>query len=169
MRHYDINSFDLLHSMIRDLGDDPSQDWSTYPCLEWPRARSNYGYGKVWDANTKKLLDAHRLSYEAAYGLLEEGSCALHRCDNPPCFRPIHLFSGTKGDNRKDCVAKGRDNRIDRARGRDNPMVKLYPEQVLEIRHLFAEGANKCELMRKFKVSHRLIFNIIKRTAWKHI
>ena len=64
------------------------------------------GYGRLRD-NVKPIL-THRLSWEIAYGPIPNGLCVLHRCDNPPCARPDHLFLGTKLDNMQDSVNKGR-------------------------------------------------------------
>lgn len=52
---------------------------------------------------------AHRLMWEEVNGPIPHGMCVLHRCDNPPCIRPDHLFLGTKADNVRDMIAKGRD------------------------------------------------------------
>jgi hypothetical protein len=62
----------------------------------------NYGYG---ECNAGKV---HRLSYEYYIGTIPIGLCVLHKCDNPPCFNPKHLFLGTQRDNMKDRDKKGR-------------------------------------------------------------
>lgn len=71
-------------------------------CLEWRGPCDPKGYGKV---NGGKL--AHRVSYQLAKGDPGE-ACVLHRCDNPPCIEPDHLFLGTRGDINRDTAAKGR-------------------------------------------------------------
>lgn len=76
------------------------------PCWEWQKSRDKHGYGYVGqDAKTKK---AHRVSYETFIGLIPEGMCVLHRCDNPPCINPEHLFLGTLKQNALDRDAKHR-------------------------------------------------------------
>lgn len=66
------------------------------------------GYG-VLTVNGRHLL-AHRYSMELALGHpIERGMAVCHRCDNPPCVRPDHLFLGTLTDNDRDMRDKGRD------------------------------------------------------------
>ena len=74
-------------------------------CLLWIGANvQGYGYLTV---NGKTIL-AHRLSYRMANGPFDEALDVLHRCDNPPCCEPNHLFLGTAHDNMQDCLNKGR-------------------------------------------------------------
>ena len=74
-------------------------------CWLWTVA-ANGGYGHLKRAG-KRLL-AHRVSWEIHNGAIPDGLWVLHRCDNPPCVNPAHLFLGTPGDNVLDCVSKGR-------------------------------------------------------------
>ena len=74
-------------------------------CLEWQGMRNPAGYG-IFTIGDQYIL-AHRWSHEHAIGPLGE-LLALHRCDNPPCVLPDHLFAGTHADNAQDKVAKGR-------------------------------------------------------------
>lgn len=168
MRRYDVNSFDLLKQMLDDCkDDDPNLPWQSYPCMEWPRSKKTFGYGAVWFDG--RLYEAHRLACLLSGGKLDGGLYALHKCDNPPCFRPVHLYAGTCADNRRDCVTRQRDNRTNRVRGEAGAGSKLREVQVREIITKFANGSTKSELMREFNVSHRLIRNILAGTAWKHV
>lgn len=75
----------------------------------WPITKGigSKGYGRLTVEGRKKL--AHRIMLELKLNRrLNSGECSLHRCDNPPCCNPAHLFPGTKADNMKDAVAKGR-------------------------------------------------------------
>lgn len=77
-----------------------------YPCAEWTGRRNRGGYG-LTRACGKPLL-AHRQAWAIAFGPIPDGLCVLHRCDNPPCCEPTHLFLGTRADNMRDMALKGR-------------------------------------------------------------
>jgi hypothetical protein len=78
-------------------------------CWEWQGYINNYGYG-AFQHNGKHYM-AHRYMYEKYIG--EIGSLnVLHKCDNPKCANPAHLFLGTQSDNMKDCISKGRHSRF---------------------------------------------------------
>lgn len=70
-------------------------------CHVWSSTLSTGGYGRV-------LVSGHRLAYELANGPIPEGLLVLHKCDNPACCNPDHLFLGTAGDNMADKSRKGR-------------------------------------------------------------
>lgn len=74
-------------------------------CWQWTKGPKN-GYGQVWWGGRLQLV--HRVCWELSYGPIPEGMLVCHRCDNPPCVRPSHLFLGTHGDNARDAWAKGR-------------------------------------------------------------
>ena len=75
-------------------------------CWEWQRCTNKYGYGNL--KFEKKTVIAHRLAYKLANDFLPNELCVLHRCDNPKCVNPGHLFLGTRKDNNRDREAKGR-------------------------------------------------------------
>lgn len=76
-------------------------------CWEWSGARGRpSAYGLV--QMNRKLKKAHRVAYELAVGPIPPGFFVCHRCDNPPCCRPDHLFVGDASANQRDSFAKGR-------------------------------------------------------------
>jgi len=78
-------------------------------CWIWTARVSPAGYGQA--SYKRKSTFAHRLAWTLFRGPIPEGLCVLHKCDNPPCVNPEHLFIGTQIENIRDCVAKGRINR----------------------------------------------------------
>jgi hypothetical protein len=78
-------------------------------CVLWLGATSaGTGYGKVRLSNPRRLVGAHRLAWELAHCPIPDGLCVLHRCDVRTCVNPDHLYLGTKRDNARDMVSRGR-------------------------------------------------------------
>ena len=84
-------------------------NWETIDvCWEWNANKDRDGYGRISDR--KKQYKSHRVSWEICYGPIPEGLLVLHKCDNPSCVNPNHLFLGTHKDNTIDMFNKGREN-----------------------------------------------------------
>ncbi len=156
---YQITSYQMIREMLQTLPLDDS-------CLEWPRYRNPSGYGQVGIGCKVRLV--HRVAYELSTGPIPEGHGVLHRCDNPACFRPNHLFTGTDADNAKDCIAKGR-RRYRGVKGDLQPGAKLTTEIVRKIKKLCSEGCSQASLARAYGVSQGLISSIKLGHSWSHI
>ena len=140
-------------------------------CWEWTaKVIENTGYGRI--KINRKMVLSHRYSYILHHPLTidlweNREICVCHKCDNRKCVNPAHLFLGSRGDNLRDCVAKGRN--ADR-KGEKHPMVKLTENDVREIRTRYAEGGiTQEDLGIKYGVKRETISYIILRKNWKHI
>lgn len=90
-------------------------------CWPWTAARDPKGYGTIRSDIGRANKFAHRAAWEVTNGAIPDGLLVCHRCDNPPCCNPAHLFLGTHADNMADCSAKGRTCRGDRHGSRLHP------------------------------------------------
>ena len=79
-----------------------------HSCWEWTASKSKAGYGRFSLGRKLGVAKAHRISWSLSYGTIPEDLCVLHRCDNPGCVRPEHLFLGTIKDNVQDMISKNR-------------------------------------------------------------
>lgn len=132
-------------------------------CWEWTGGKAGNGYGNIW--YNGKLTYTHRLSYELFTGEIPAGLFILHKCDNPACINPDHLWAGTAKENSIDCVQKGRDNPPHHI-GEKNGRAKLSSSQVLEIRK---DKRTHHKLAEIYGVSYGLIGHIKARRCWKHL
>lgn len=140
-------------------------------CWTWTGAKDQDGYGLFWDGTYREngcgnYVRATRWTHEQFIAPLAAGRHVLHRCDNPACVNPAHLFSGTNAENHADREAKGRGRRC---HGSTHVGSKLTEEQVLAIRALRTDGASQASLARDYGVSTALVSNIVNRKVWTHI
>lgn len=137
-------------------------------CWQWMGVRSTQGYGGIQVNGTR--VSAHRISYMLHHGDIPEGQgfhgyVVCHRCDNPSCVNPEHLFLGTQYANMQDRDAKWRRMA---AEGAAHGMAKLSERDVKAIRQL-AGQYSQMELAKMFSVSNSMISMIINRKNWTHI
>jgi hypothetical protein len=127
-----------------------------------------HAYGQICAGGHQgKLLLAHRVAYELLVGPIPDGMSVLHRCDNPRCVNPAHLFLGTQSENTKDAVTKNRWTQHGEP-GEENPSAVLTWPQVDSIRELYRKGdASLSELAQRFGVGKSTIHDIIHEVSWK--
>jgi len=134
-------------------------------CWEWAKSRSSEGYGHLKHGG--KLVSTHRLVMLLTGHELKKGDCVLHRCDNPPCCCPLHLWIGTKADNAQDREAKGRRRAL---KGEDNVLSKFNEHQVRLVKRLHeCEGFRQSEISRLLGLSTGVINYIVRGIYWKHV
>ena len=182
----------LFWSKVDRNGPTPEHVHELGACWVWT-AMLVGGYGRLKVGRTH--VGAHRVAWELTVGPIDEGACVCHRCDNPRCVNPAHLFIGAQVDNIADMVAKGRQrgaagernmlhahperaSRGERhraimrgvsAKGERNSGAKLTEDEVRQIRHLCALGASRAAVATAFDVSRCQVNRIVQRVAWSHM
>lgn len=135
-------------------------------CWEWTGCRSPKGYG-LFGLDGKTRL-AHRLAWETVHGRIMEGLFVCHKCDNPPCCNPGHLFIGTSADNIRDMFAKGRDGVRNRV-GDNNPTSIFSNDDIVEIRTRRASGEELRSISNDFGVPPSHISSICIGKIYKSV
>jgi hypothetical protein len=145
-------------------------------CWEWQARKNMWGYGVFHIGLQTKL--AHRVRWEIDYGEIPTGMCILHKCDNPACVNPSHLWIGTHKDNSDDKMAKGRESHKSTPkkpeskvymRGSRQGSSKLKEENVIAIRIFYQLGSTLSELAKMYNISKSVICNIVHRKSWTHV
>lgn len=132
-------------------------------CWNWGASFNNMGYG-VFGVSGKLTALAHRVAWTLRNGEIPDGLFVLHRCDNPACCNPDHLFLGTQKENLADCVSKGRT-----AMGERNGTAKLNEEKVIKAVKLRDSGLSHKKIGAVMGVSRQAIGMILSGERWNHI
>lgn len=128
----------------------------TEGCWNWTAHRNALGYGTFRTGENVEL--AHRVSYRMAGRLYDESLCVLHRCDNPRCVNPDHLWLGTRVENNQDREDKGRGVRCP---GERNGRCKLSTSQVEQLRSMYDAGWLIIPLAKEFNISKSQVWHIV--------
>lgn len=149
---------DLERLISNTAESDPSKCW------EWTGARNTAGYGSFQMRG--KWMNASRAAYILLVGEIPNGLHVCHKCDNPPCVNPAHLFLGTHKENMADMRRKNR-HRPPVLNGERHPMAKLNWDSVREILALRKAGERSASIASKFNVSKGAICDIIYGRRWQ--
>ncbi len=147
----------------------------TETCWLWRAAISDTGYG-IFNAGKRRLVGAHRYSWEMSAGPLLPGECVLHKCDVRACVRPDHLFKGSQADNVADMDRKGR--RVTKpVFGEEHNRSKLTAEDVKWARSVWKNkdhtgnsalgGLTVRQLAEHFNVSSSTMHSALLGKTWK--
>jgi hypothetical protein len=134
-------------------------------CWNWTASTRNVrGYGQIKYKDKMQL--AHRVSWQIFYGEIPDGIFVCHKCDNPKCVNPTHLFLGTNQDNMNDMKAKGR-SKGGSPPGELNHQAKLTEENVKKIRTMYkTKQYTQKELASVFGVERTCIGKIVRNQRW---
>lgn len=152
-RHHDRTTMQLFLEKVQ-RADPPA-------CWLWLGGKNGGGYGRMNFGGRYRL--AHRVSHELFNGPVPDDMCVLHKCDNPPCVNPAHLFVGTKKDNVDDMIRKGRKAIFKSA---DHPMARLTEAQVISIR---ADTRTQVAIAREYGLTQAAISRIKLRLTWRDL
>lgn len=136
-------------------------------CWPWTAGKCGGGYG-TFRPGEGLTLGAHRVSYELRNGPIPAGVFVLHRCDNPACCNPAHLFLGTHAENMADMVAKGR-QAVVRVTGERNPAHKLTTPQVAEVLQRLAAGESRNSVARSFGIGFSTVTALARGKTWRDV
>ena len=125
-------------------------------CWEWKLKVRNNGYARV--TYKRKSWYAHRLSYLAFNGILDNSLDVCHSCDNRKCVNPAHLWQGTRKDNMQDAVEKGR-----QAKGDQLPQTKIHGETLKEVLKMAKGGVMYKDIAHKYNVTTSCIGRIARK------
>ena len=131
-------------------------------CWEWEGTRDKAGYGK-----TKQNRLAHRETYRLFVGddVFKPNLCVLHKCDNPPCVNPEHLYQGTQKDNARDRQERGRNHGALKA-GQANRNSRFTLQEVRGFRKRMLEGESAYKLAKEIGCTKRTMSQIRDNKHW---
>ena len=135
----------------------------TNTCWEWTGCRQKNGYGKIGAGGDRgKTLLAHRVSWILHCGKINEGLECCHKCDNPSCVNPNHLFLGTRIDNEEDKKNKKR-----HLYGEKHSMSKINTRDVVSIKTKYKiNNTTQYQLAKEYGITQSQVSRIINGKRW---
>ena len=153
----------LIGVSLKERFEDKCELVTESGCWLWLAYVDRNGYGQI--QVDKKTRYAHQVSYELYVGPITEWMHVLHKCDNPCCVNPYHLFLGTHSDNIADIMKKGRS-----PKGVKNGHAKLVESQIIKIRQQYETGNySQRDLARKYNTAQHNISRIASGKRWAHV
>jgi hypothetical protein len=133
-------------------------------CWEWTGAKNKAGYGKM--AVRGKLEMTHRISFGLFCSQISPGIFVCHRCDNPTCCNPVHLFEGDAKSNMGDMHTKGRNRN---PKGSETHNAKITEEDVVRIRQLWNAGEKREVIAAMYNLDSSCVTRIARGVTWRHV
>ena len=133
-------------------------------CWPWSASTDKNGYGQIGMTRTHRRTLAHRLSWTIANGPIPNGLSVLHRCDNPGCVNPGHLFVGTPFQNTRDCIEKGRFQM-----GETHGNARLNNRAVHKIFALRSRGFTQKQIGKSVGCTQSNVSRILLGKMWVHL
>lgn len=128
-------------------------------CWTWSGFRNKKGYGQFKVGPAPRM--AHRVSWVLHFGEIPEDLLVCHKCDNPPCVNPSHLFLGTEKDNQEDMSRKERS-----PRGEKQGSSVLKENDVIKIKSLLNNGLGPSEIAKMMNLNRRTVSSIKLGESW---
>jgi hypothetical protein len=119
------------------------------------------------DLSQRRIITTHRAAWILTNGPIPVGLCVCHRCDNPTCVNPAHLFLGTHQDNMRDAIAKGRFKFPVPRHGTQNNLAKLTWPFVKDIRAAYAAGESLSDLSRRLGYARSTLREVVNGRNWR--
>jgi hypothetical protein len=158
--NYSQDIIDRFWSKVNYPGNDQN-------CREWTTGKTKKGYGQFW--LNRKNVEAHRFAWEFYNGLIPNGLLVCHKCDNPPCCNPEHLFLGTFLDNNRDTIDKGKfiPSQVGENHYKTKLNNKIIEKVLLKIQS--GEISNISDASESLGVKYHVFSDILNGKNWKHI
>ncbi len=157
-----IELSDLSQKTIRRFWSKVAISSNIDACWPWRAYRNTRGYG-MFGTSSYVVHLANRVAYAISKGTTPGDVFILHRCDNPACVNPKHLFPGNQKDNMSDAKLKGRRASVI---GTKNPRAKLTEEQVIAIR---ADARRQTAIAMDYGVTQNMVSRIKTMKSWTHL